>query len=54
LVGISGLVGVVISYIFDTPIGATIEITASFALIIGVSISSILEYFRRKKLKRLE
>jgi len=52
--GISGLIGVVISYIFDTPIGATIAITASFTLIIGVSISSILEYFRRKKLKHLE
>ncbi|MCD6515512.1 MAG: metal ABC transporter permease [Candidatus Odinarchaeota archaeon] len=49
--GISGIIGVVISYVFDTPIGATIAVTASLMLITGVSISSILEYLRKKNLK---
>ncbi|MEQ9714030.1 MAG: metal ABC transporter permease [Candidatus Asgardarchaeia archaeon] len=49
--GISGIIGVVISYVFDTPIGATIAVTASLMLITGVSVSSILEYLRKKNLK---
>lgn len=49
--GFAGIIGVIISYVFDTPIGATIAIAASFMLIMGVSISGIVEHFRKKKLK---
>ncbi|MCD6483868.1 MAG: metal ABC transporter permease [Candidatus Odinarchaeota archaeon] len=48
--GGAGIIGVVVSYVFDTPIGATIAIAASILLIIGVSASSIIEYIRQKNI----
>ncbi|MGQ4834460.1 MAG: metal ABC transporter permease [Candidatus Asgardarchaeia archaeon] len=50
--GLSGFLGVIVSYIFDSPIGATIAVMASVMLIIGISISSILEHFRKATLKK--
>jgi len=49
--GLSGLLGVVVSYFFDTPVGATISMMASIMLILGVTSSSLLEYHRTRRMK---
>ncbi len=49
--GSSGLIGVIASYILDTPVGATIAIAASIALIAGVGVASMLEHLRRRRIR---
>jgi len=47
---LSGLVGVIISFRYDLPVGATISISSSLILLISILIATLRENYLRKKL----